>query len=148
MSHLVLYDGVCGLCDRFVRFLIRIDRRDRLRFAALQSPLGLGILSASGRTGPALSTVVVIADHGTPGARLLERSEAALFAIAATGGPWRAVTALRVVPRFLRDALYALVARSRYRIFGRFEACPLPSPATRAKFLDAPRPSGGSGSRP
>lgn len=145
MSHLVLYDGVCGLCDRFVRFLIRVDRRDRLRFAALQSPLGMGILSASGRSGPALATVVVVADHGTSAARLLDRSDAALFAIAAAGGSWRAATVLRVVPRFLRDAIYSLVARSRYRIFGRFDACPLPSPATRAKFLDAAdRPSGGS----
>ncbi len=139
MSHLVLYDGVCGLCDRFVQFLLRIDRDDRLRFAALQGPLGAKILREAGRATTALSTVIVVADHGTVAERLLDRSDAALFAIASTGGVYRAAGALRIVPRFLRDAVYDLVARWRYRIFGRFDACPIPGPATRAKFLDFPR---------
>jgi predicted DCC family thiol-disulfide oxidoreductase YuxK len=142
LRHLVLYDGVCGLCDRFVRFLIRIDRGDRLRFAALQGAIGRAVVAENGRTAQALSTVLVIADYGTPEARLLERSEAALFAIASVGGPWRSAAALRLVPRFLRDAIYDFVARTRYRIFGRFDACPLPSKATRAKFLEDPARTG------
>jgi predicted DCC family thiol-disulfide oxidoreductase YuxK len=136
MSHLVLYDGVCGLCDHFVQFLLRIDRHDRLRFAALQGPLGTAILEKAGRSSSSLSTVIVVADHETPAERLLERSDAALFAISASGGPYRAATVLRVAPRFLRDHVYDLVARWRYRIFGQFDACPMPRPETRAKFLD------------
>lgn len=136
MTHLVLYDGVCGLCDGFVRFLIRIDRHDRLRFAALQGSIGTAILEQAGRRTDALSTVIVVADHGTAEARLLDRSDAALFAIAAVGGGWRATAGLRVIPRFARDAVYDTVARTRYRIFGRFDACPIPSASTRAKFLD------------
>ncbi len=135
VAHLVLYDGVCGLCDRFVQFLIRIDRHDRLRFAALQGDLGARLLREAGRETSALETVIVMADYGTPAQRLLDRSDAAIFAIASAGGIYSAAGGLRIFPRFLRDAVYLLVARSRYRIFGRFDACPIPSPATRAKFL-------------
>jgi predicted DCC family thiol-disulfide oxidoreductase YuxK len=137
VSHLVLYDGVCGLCDRFVQFLIRIDRHDRLRFAALQGPIGREILERSARTATALSTVLVMADHGSPDERLLERSDAALFAIAACGGVFATVRVLRLLPRFMRDAAYDLLAKHRYRLFGSFDSCPLPTPKTRAKFLDA-----------
>jgi predicted DCC family thiol-disulfide oxidoreductase YuxK len=139
MSHLVLYDGVCGLCDHFVQFLLKIDRHDRLRFAALQGPIGTKVLMEAGRAATALSTVIVVKDHELPSQRLLDRSDAALFAIASAGGVYRAAGALRLVPRFVRDAAYDLVARSRYRIFGRLDACPVPGPATRAKFLDFAR---------
>ncbi len=136
MAHLVLYDGVCGLCDRFVQFLLRIDRHDRFRFAALQGPLGTRILAQAGRNANALSTVVVIADYEQPAQRLLDRSDAALFAIASAGGVFQAASALRIIPRFIRDAGYDLIARWRYRIFGRFDSCPIPGARTRAKFLD------------
>ena len=136
MTHLVLYDGVCGLCDHFVQFLLRIDRKDQLRFAALQGPIGTEILKAAGRSADALSTVLVVADHGTDKARLLDRSDAALFAIASAGGIYGMASAFRIVPRFIRDGVYNLVARTRYRVFGQFDSCPLPKPATRAKFLD------------
>jgi len=141
MAHLVLYDGVCGLCDRFVQFLLRIDRQDRLRFAALQGPIGTKILEQSGRTANALSTVIVVADYELPTQRLLDRSDAGLFAIASAGGLYRTAGALRIVPAFIRNAAYDLIARARYRIFGRLEACPIPTPATRAKFLDFARPA-------
>jgi predicted DCC family thiol-disulfide oxidoreductase YuxK len=136
VTHLVLYDGVCGLCDHFVRFLLRIDREDRLRFAALQGPIGTAILKQHGREANALSTVLVIQNYEDEAPRLLERSDAALFTIASAGGIYRGATALKLVPRVVRDAIYALIARWRYRIFGRFDACPIPRPETRAKFLD------------
>jgi len=143
MTHLVLYDGVCGLCNHFVQFLLRIDRRDQLRFAALQGPIGAKVLEQAGRTADALSTVIVVEDYEQQDPRLLERSDAALFAIASAGGFYRAASALRIVPRFIRDAVYNLVARTRYRIFGRFDACPVPKPGTRAKFLDFEHPAAG-----
>lgn len=143
VAHLVLYDGVCGLCDRFVQFLLRIDGHDRLRFAALQGPIGTEILRESGRVADALSTVIVVKDHGSPGALLLDRSDAALFAVASGGGIYALAGVFRIVPRFIRDGIYNLIARTRYRIFGRFESCPIPKPSTRAKFLDFARPGGG-----
>ena len=143
MTHLVLYDGVCGLCDHFVQFLVRIDGHDRLRFAALQGQKGAEILKRLGRSTDVLDTVIVVADYESASPRLLDRSDAAIFAIASMGGIYRAALALRIVPRFLRDATYNLIARWRYRIFGRFDVCPLPGPQARAKFLDFPqRPEG------
>lgn len=143
MTHLVLYDGVCGLCDHFVRLLVRIDGHDRLRFAALQGPKGAEILKRHGRNADPLATVIVVADYESASPRVLERSDAAIFAIASAGGIHGAARGLRIVPRFLRDGAYNLIARWRYRIFGRFDACPIPAPQTRAKFLDfPPRPAG------
>lgn len=143
MAHLVLYDGVCGLCDHFVQLLLRIDRHDQLRFAALQGPIGTKVLDHAGRTANALSTVIVVVDYEQPTQRLLDRSDAGLFAIASSGGIYRAASALRIVPRFIRDGAYDAIARTRYRIFGRFDACPIPTPETRAKFLDFARPATG-----
>ena len=136
MSHLVLYDGVCGLCDHFVQFLIRIDRHDRLRFAALQGPLGTAIVEKAGRSSSSLSTVIVVAGHGTHAGREVGRRGPARLPPAPPRGVYRAVSAFRIVPRFLRDRVYDRVARWRYRIFGRFDACPIPRPETSAKFLD------------
>ena len=137
MTHLVLYDGVCGLCDLFVQFLVTRDKQDRLHFAALQGPIGTEVLARFERTSNPLSTVIVVVDHATPSERLLDRSDAALFAIGSLGGAYGVAPALRLVPKFLRDAIYGLIAKWRYRIFGRFESCPIPGPGTRAKFLDA-----------
>lgn len=141
MTHLVLYDGVCGLCNRFVQFMLRVDRHDRLRFAALQGAIGSGILQAHGRPASEISTVIVVPDYMSPSPRLLDRSDAALFVVASVGGIYRVAALFRIVPRFLRDAVYDLIARSRYRIFGKLEACPVPTAATRAKFLDFAAPA-------
>jgi len=141
VAHLVLYDGVCGLCDHFVQFLLRIDRRNLLTFAALQGAIGTEILKRHGREADALSTVLVVPDYPSSESVLLDRSDAALFAIASAGGFYRSAGLFRVVPRFIRDAVYDLVARWRYRIFGRFDSCPIPRPETRAKFLDFAPPA-------
>ncbi len=119
-----------------MQFLVRIDRHDTLRFAALQGEIGSEILRGANRSADSLSTVLVVVNHGEPDAHILDRSDAALFAIASAGGIYKSAGALRVVPRFLRDAVYRLVARWRYRIFGRFDSCPIPTPAIRARFLD------------
>ena len=105
VTHLVLYDGVCGLCDHFIQFLLRIDRHDRLRFAALQSATGMEILRQHGRSADALSTVIVVPDHDptVTAQPMLDRSDAALLAISAAGGVYGLVRAARVIPRFARD---------------------------------------------
>jgi predicted DCC family thiol-disulfide oxidoreductase YuxK len=136
LANLLLYDGVCGLCDRLVQFVLRHDRRDRFRFAALQSQLASGLLRGYGRNAGDLDTVYVVARYGEPDAALLSKGRAVLFAVAALGGVWRLASLLRVLPTWLLDFGYDQIARRRYRWFGRYDACPLPTPATRAKFLD------------
>lgn len=133
----VFYDGVCGLCDRLVRFLLTRDRAARLRFAPLQGDLARRQLLPRGHDPADLDSIVVIAGWQSPAPRLLTRSRAVLHVVGQLGPGWRALAAIaRVVPRRIGDAIYAAVARRRYRIFGRFDACPLPRPEWRGRFLD------------
>ena len=135
-NALVLYDGVCGLCNGLTSFLLRRDRRDRLRFASLQSDVAAAILSRYGKDSRDLDTVYVVKGHGEPSERLLARSDAILELGRQLGGPWRLVTVGRLLPRVVRDGLYQFVARYRYRVFGQSESCVLPLPHHRSKFID------------
>jgi len=140
----LLYDGVCGLCNRTVQFVLKRDRSDVFRFAALQSALGRRILEKQGINPADLDTfyVVVGFDASLPAgpdqnARVLARSDAVSFVLGQLGGVWGFFGGLlMMVPRFVRDGMYNLVARSRYRVFGRYEQCPVPSEADRKRFLD------------
>lgn len=134
---LVLYDGTCGLCSLVVRFLLKRDRRDRLRFAAMQSVPGREILARHDRGDADLETVLLVQNYGGPTEDLLSRSDAAISATRALGGIWRLVIVFFVVPRIVRDAGYNFIARRRYRLFGRFDTCPAPDAAVKHKFLDA-----------
>jgi predicted DCC family thiol-disulfide oxidoreductase YuxK len=134
---LVLYDGVCALCNRVVRFLIKRDKRDVFRFAPLQSSLAEKVLARHGIKAQALDTVYVVERYERADERVLARSDAAIVAATRLGGIWRATAILGLLPRALRDRLYNLIARSRYGVFGKYEACPAPDPRDRAKFLPA-----------
>jgi predicted DCC family thiol-disulfide oxidoreductase YuxK len=135
---LILYDGVCGLCNRFNRFVLARDPGGRFQFAALQSRLAAEILARHGREPRDLDTLYLVLARGRPDERLLRKSDAALWILGALGGPWRLAGVLRAVPRAVRDFGYDLVARARYRLFGRYDACPLPAPQYRDRFLDVP----------
>jgi predicted DCC family thiol-disulfide oxidoreductase YuxK len=135
--HLILYDGVCGLCNRLVQFILPRDRLDAFVFAALQSDLAAQVLARHGRDASEGDTFFVVRDYGTPRERLLDRSDAGLFVAKTLGRGWQLVWPLRFVPRPLRDLGYGLIARNRYRVFGRLEQCMLPSPGARHKFLNA-----------
>ena len=136
MPHLLLYDGVCGLCNRLIQFVLRRDRRDRFRFAALQGPLAADVLRRYGRDPNDLDTVYVLAKYGAPNERLLWKGRAVAFALTQLGGFWSVAHAARVVPTRLLDFAYAFVAQRRYGWFGKLDACLVPSPQERAKFLD------------
>jgi predicted DCC family thiol-disulfide oxidoreductase YuxK len=126
----VLFDGVCNLCNGSVRFVVRHDRRGRFRFASLQSEAGQALLRRHGLDPADLFSVVLV-----DGGRVTTRSDAALDVARGLGGAWRAAGLLRAVPRPVRDRVYDWVARNRYRWFGRRDACMLPSPELRARFL-------------
>ncbi len=135
---ILLYDGSCGLCARSVQFVLGHEHGSRgLRFATLQGEHGRRAL-ASEPTLAGVDSVIWLepASDGRP-ARVLVRSEAVLAVMRHLGGPWKLLAAVgRVVPRISRDTLYRIVARYRYRVFGREQACLLPTPEQRARFLD------------
>ncbi len=128
---IVFYDGVCGLCDRWVRFVLKRDKHRTLRFAPLQ-----GETAQARKDLPAeLRTVVFILRPGAPAEQIFTRSEAALRLLDHLGGFWRMVSWLRIIPRPIRDAGYDLIAKRRYRWFGKFAACRVPPPEWREQFL-------------
>lgn len=131
----VLYDGVCALCNGIVKFLLARDRHDRFRFLALQSELGRAIVRARGGDPDEVSTLYVVTSPGRPGERVLARGRAGIRALTAVGGGWLLLHALRILPTFLLDLGYRLIARHRYRIAGRLDACPVPPAEHRHKFL-------------
>jgi len=129
----LLYDGLCGFCDGVVQFILARDRRGSLRFA----PLGGDFARALFDRHPELREMdsLVLASGEGPEATVAVRSEAALQLARYLGGPWRLAGPLRLVPPSLRDWVYDLFARHRYRIFGRRVICRVPDPADRARFL-------------
>ena len=140
----LLYDGVCGLCNRTVQFVLKRDRGDTFRFASLQSDVARGILAHYAASPSDLDTFYVVTECEAELAAavpqksaLLARSDAAIFVLRELGGIWRVASGLlRMLPRPVRDCGYNLVARRRYRMFGRYDACPIPSAGTRNRFLD------------
>ena len=134
---ILLYDGVCGLCNRLVQFCLRHDTNHRLRFASLQSDFAARLLGRHGLDPRDLDTVCLVEGYDRPLERLLARSDAVMAVLHEIGGLWTVVAALlRVVPRWFRDWGYKIVARNRYRIFGRSQSCVLPEAKYRDRFLD------------
>ena len=135
-NAVILYDGVCGLCNRSVRFVLKHDREGVFRFASLQSAAARAILARHGLTPDALDTFYVVADFGLAGERVLSKSAAAIYTAETLGGIWKAARILSILPRRVRDWAYDIVARHRYRIFGKYDACPLPEARYRDRFID------------
>src|SRR5215469_11512820 len=134
-AHLVLYDGVCGLCSRLLQFLLRQDRHGVFRFSSLQSRVGQSIVERSGRNPAELTSFYVVADYQTAASRVFTRSDAALFVAGALSWPWKAARLMRFVPQAVRDRAYDIVARSRYCVFGGYDRCLVPSPEFRRRFI-------------
>ncbi|VVO23565.1 thiol-disulfide oxidoreductase DCC family protein [Pseudomonas fluorescens] len=126
----VLFDGVCKLCNGWARFLIRHDHPRRVRLAAVQSPEGQALLAWAGLPLDQFDTLAVIRDR-----HYWVRSEAVFEIIAQLPDTWRALLLLRFIPRGLRDWAYDRVARNRYRLFGKYDSCLLPHPDHDQRFL-------------
>jgi len=134
---IVFYDGVCGLCNRLVQFLLKRDKQDKLRFASLQSDFAAAVLTRHGIDPKDLDTLHVVENYNQPNERVLNRSTAILRAGRELGGVWAIAASVgMIVPKPVRDFVYRFVATNRYKVFGKYETCMLPEPRHRAKFLD------------
>ena len=132
----LFYDARCGLCNRVVRLLLRTDRAGRLRFATLQGEKGQAYLRLWDLPTQDFDSLVFAPDWSAPdrfAPRL--RTDGALAAAAAIGGVWRLITWARLLPVWLRDPVYRLVARTRYSLFGEYQPSPLPDPEWAKRFL-------------
>lgn len=132
----VLFDGLCPMCNGAVTFLLRRDAAGRFRFAPLQSEYAAETLARHGLTAADLDTVCLVLDEGTPAERVLVRSDAVAGALRGLGGGWAVLGGLlAAIPRPLRNLGYDLIARNRRRLSGAYQACPVIPPAWRARFI-------------
>ncbi len=126
----VIFDGECVFCNRWVDFLLRFDRRDIFRFAARQTPSGAAFLRQAGLPEGGVGSVLLV-ERGA----ILQRSAAVLRILVLLGFPFSLAAVFRIVPAAPRDLLYEWFARNRLKWFGRTQSCRLPSPAERRRFL-------------
>jgi len=131
MHPIILFDGVCNLCNTSVQFILKRDRRSRFRFASLQGPAGQALLQRSGLPADHLDSFVLVENN-----KVYTRSSAALRVISRLGGGYTLFYVFWIIPRPIRDGIYDWVARHRYRWFGKEDSCWLPRPEWKERFLD------------
>ena len=129
---IILFDGVCNLCNGAVRFIIKRDRFGKFRFASLQSDAGRALLERNGVTHWGTDSIVYIPQQGDA----FSESSAVLYILKELGRGWQLLFPLIHLPGFLRDGIYRFIARNRYRWFGKKEKCMLPSDTTRSRFIE------------
>lgn len=130
-KKIILFDGVCNLCNNSVQFVIKRDKKDLFRYAALQSEIGQQLINERGIDTGQVDSIILI----EPGVAYFTKSDAALEIAKALGGGWSLLALFSWVPKSIRDAVYDLVARNRYKWFGKKDACMIPTPELRVKFL-------------
>jgi predicted DCC family thiol-disulfide oxidoreductase YuxK len=135
VRRIVLYDGLCGMCDAVVQFLLRHDRKDAFRFAPQQGEAARQVLARHALDSATMETICVIENYNSAEEAVYTRSDAALRIADGLGGIWTLTLAARLLPRSFRDACYDFVARNRYRIFGRKTECRLPCEEDKHRFL-------------
>lgn len=130
-KKIILFDGVCNLCDSTVQFIIRHDKKDVFRFVALQSDLGQEIIMHIGLDTSKTDSIVLY----EPGNAYYYKAEAALNILTELGGVYSLIGAFKVLPKWLSNKVYDYVARNRYKWYGKKDACMIPTPELKAKFL-------------
>lgn len=131
-KKIILFDGVCNLCNGAIQFIIKRDRKDLFRYAALQSEIGEKLIQERSIDTSKVDSIILI----EPGVAYYTKSDAALRIGQDFGGLWKGLGLFTWIPKLFRDALYDLVARNRYEWFGKKEQCMIPTPELQAKFLD------------
>ena len=130
LSQILLFDGVCNLCNAAVQYVIRHDKKKTIKFASLQSPFGRKVLTEKYRDTSTLKTFIYIKNE-----EVLTKSSAFLTLMKDLGGIQQTAIVFWIIPRFLRDALYDFIATKRYAVFGKKESCYLPSPELEDRFI-------------
>lgn len=131
-KKIILFDGVCNLCNNAINFIIEHDKKDVFRFASLQSDLGKKLISERGIDPEVLDTIYLI----EPGVVYYEKSTAALKIAGDLSGGYSLMKHFIYLPKFIRDGVYNLVASNRYSWFGKKESCMIPTPELKTKFID------------
>lgn len=134
--HLILFDGICGLCNGFVSFVLSHDGNAHFRFASLQSATGQSHLRQIGKSTGSLDTLYVLPNYESESGSAFERARAGLFVLKTLGMPWSLANILGVLPDSLLNFAYDCLAHNRYRIFGKYEQCKLPGAEDRKRFID------------
>ncbi len=132
---IIVFDGVCMLCNGWVQFLLRHDRKRRYRFAAMQRPAGRALLAEHGLDPDDPTSFLLIEHDRGPAPRVSMGVTAIRRVLSGLGGAWRLIVLAAVVPGFIGNPLYLMLARNRYRWFGRHDACLMPDPANASRFL-------------
>lgn len=127
----ILYDGICNLCNGTVRFLIKHDKREKLLFASLQSKTGQKLLRQKQFPTENNDSFIIIVNG-----QALMKSDAALAVSKELGGCFTLFLVLRVIPKFIRDYMYSIVAKNRYKWFGKKNHCMVPTPELKERFLE------------
>ncbi|WP_152657242.1 thiol-disulfide oxidoreductase DCC family protein [Oceanobacillus sp. CFH 90083] len=128
---LILFDGECHVCDSFVQFILKRDKQHQFLFISLQSEAG-AFIRRKYRVPDNLDSVLLI-----DGEKIFIKSDAALQVLQSIPAPWKMLTAAKILPYFIRDALYDFVARNRYRIFRKKQTCRLPTAQERKQFVES-----------
>ncbi len=132
-KKIILFDGVCNLCNGVIQFVIKRDKKDTFRYAALQSEIGAQLIAERAIDTTKVDSIILI----EPGVAYFTKSDAALEISKSFGGGWKLLSISTWIPKSFRDVVYDLIARNRYKLFGRKDACMIPTPELQAKFLDS-----------
>ena len=131
-KKIILFDGVCNLCNSSVQFVIKRDKKDIFRYAALQSEIGQELVNQRQIDTSKVDSIILI----EPGVAYYTKSDAALEIAQDLGGLWKLTAVFTWIPTSIRNSIYNLVAKNRYKWFGKQDACMIPTPELKAKFLD------------
>ncbi len=130
-DKLILFDGVCNLCNGGVQFIIKKDRKAIFKFTSLQSPTGQSVLQKFNLPASDFNSFVYVKN----GSYML-KSTAVLHILKDLGNGWQLFYGFIIIPRFIRDGIYSLIAKNRYKLFGRRETCMIPTPDISSRFID------------
>ncbi len=130
MKKVIIFDGVCNFCNFWVNFILDRDKKNTFLFSAVQSDSAKSLLKKYNRNNEDIDTFILITDKGC-----FERSTAGLLVLKELSGLWKILYVFIIIPKFIRDPLYNIIAKNRYRFFGKSEACRIPTPDERDKFL-------------
>lgn len=131
MDKMILFDGLCNLCNDSVQFIIKHDKLGVFKFASLQSESGKALLRKYNLLSSNIDSIVFIRDN-----RYYLKSTAVIYILKDLRGGWGLLFGFIVIPRFIRDFFYDLIAKTRYKLFGKKESCMLPDEKVKERFLD------------